>query len=50
MKTKLVKKMAPLVVACALLPVVATAQPEPASGEFFPASIMLVLLAKSVKT
>jgi hypothetical protein len=36
MKTKLVKKMAPLAVACALLPVVATARPEPVSGGFFP--------------
>src|SRR5262245_37290593 len=32
----LVKKMGPLVLACAFLPVVATARPEPASGEFFP--------------
>ena len=32
----LVKKMGPLVLACALLPVVATARPEPASGGFFP--------------
>src|SRR5262245_10947405 len=32
----LVKKMGLFVLACALLPVVATARPEPASGGFFP--------------
>jgi len=32
----LVKKMGLLVLACTLLPVVATARPEPASGGFFP--------------